>query len=189
MPEATRRAIYGTEDVPVAKPRTEPGKSEEGREPLVVARRQEFEVPAAQPRRAMPPPVAPHPVRPQPVRPSQPSRHAAPPSRPQPAPGPAPLRPVEQRRLAPETQPRPAPQETSHPQRRQPQRRRQAPPPVLQPEPEGPRTPARAAFQAAPPMQHAHRGTGRRHRLFANMDEVRRGIILREILGPPKAFE
>ena len=198
LPDATRRMLYG-DDAPVARPRAEPRAGEQG--PVVAKPKGTLNVPTAQPRRVVPPPEAPKQVQPRPAQPvPYPAQRPVPSPRPQEVQTGTPLRPAqEQRRVAPEPQRHVASEEQRRPapeQRRpapppvvhgRPQQRRKTPPPILTEEREGP-APARQPIQQGPAMQPKRRSSQKR-RMFADTRELQRAIILREVLGPPKAFE
>lgn len=203
MPETTRRMLYG-DDVPTARPRFG-DDDDEG--PVIAPSRREPQLPTAQPRqqqRRVPPPVAPRqstqrtataaPQRPvpPPVRPVAPAPRAET-ARERAADASTPFRPQEQqRRLAPE-QRRAAPPMRQAPQRTQQAQRPAAPPPVVvQPAQQTRRRPAQAPGLPPPPQRPAARKAQRAPsatRFFEHRGELRRAILLREILGPPKAFE
>ncbi len=80
-----------------------------------------------------------------------------------------------QRQIPPQ-KPRPAPIARRHAQ----------PPPVpVAIQEEGPRAPLRAAKQRKPRV----RAKGQHSRWLSHPDDLRRGIVLSEILGPPKALQ
>lgn len=203
LPEATRRMLYG-DDVPTARPRSFGGEDdEEG--PVTVAPRREPQIPTAQPRqgqrRVAPPPLAPRQSTQRvetasPTRPVVPQRRADAPRLERPADTATAFRPVEeQRRVAPPMR------QQAPPMRQAPQAsRRAAPPPVVRPQPTQRReappaqvqqlrrrvVPKPAAPQPKPALQKTRRAG---ERFFADRGDLRRAILLREILGPPKAFE
>lgn len=190
LPDATRRMLYG-DSVPTAQPRT--FDDEEVGRPVVVPQQRAPQVPTAQPRqgqpqRPVPPPVAPRRAQPAtvpPARPATPPMRVPAPQQRRTAQGPATIRPQESQR-----------QQT--PPMRQPQQvqrtvRRDAPPPLVQataqqqqsrkPAPKSRPTPVK------PERQAARRATAEVGRYFDDREDLRRAIVLREILGPPKAFE
>jgi len=210
LPEATRRMLYG-DDVPTARPRGFGGEDdEEG--PVTVAPRREPQIPTAQPRqgqrRVAPPPLAPRQSTQRvetasPTRPVVPQRRADAPRLERPADTATAFRPVEeQRRVAPPMrQQAPPMRQQTPPMRQAPQAsRRAAPPPVVRPQPTQRREAPPAQVQqlrrrvvpkpAAPQPKPALSKTRRAgERFFADRGDLRRAILLREILGPPKAFE
>lgn len=184
LPEATRRLLYG-EGTKTAEPR--------GATPPPV--------PQGRPRQAVPAiPVSREQAQPRPG-PQPQVRPTAQPARP--VPRPAPQRPAQPVQRA--QQPRPLPQPHQRPQRRprpQPQRppQPQAPPPAEAEEPARParqarRRPARRPGPARPRTAQRPRSARRvkrarpaTHALFSGLDDVRRGIVAAEVLGPPKAL-
>ncbi len=212
LPEATRRRLYGEgpgadTDIPVARPRTqapaarpvaqgpesvydrlpaweletrdehalagwEKAAQEDRRVPWEEA--EERPVPAASQRRA-PIPVQ---QRPRPQQPAPPSEED-------------PLR--QARELMEQILGRSAPpQEPARPLRPQRERRRPAarkpqPPPAA---PKPAQTQAAQARPEAPDAPRAARAKSHKfYDLISDMDSVRRGIILLEVLGPPKALQ
>jgi len=191
LPEKTREILFGRGKVQQAKP----AQSQEG--PRAGG---EYEQPVRPVRPAGVPPVAtPRQVRAD-AEPVRPRTH--PPARPQPRPAPGrPARPPQPPRAVPPAQgarpqPRPAARRTEDESgpRMRPQdmqqfsaeRMRQqamarlaggAPKPPAPPGARAPQPPAAAQRQPEP----AHGVTA----LIRNLDEVRRGVILSELLGPP----
>jgi len=166
LPEATRRMFFGDSmEPPVAIPRGESSPEP----PVAVPRREP-------PRLQTPPP-----------------RRAAAPERPVP-----PVRTPEAPPRRIEAQPvlRPTAADIQRELRRTMQRAfqqtplRQAvrrPPPVVEEEREGP--PPEAPKPAKPPKRHrAEERPAPFGRLLGDLSDVRRGIILQEILGPPKSL-
>ena len=173
IPEATRRMLYGDGgDIPVAKPRTAETEHRRTAPPPhpVAARWVEVEqVPTRTP---------------EPVAFTQ-APPAAPPRAPQPAPrqsAPPPMRqPMQQtvRRQPQQTMPPPAPRPVRRPVRQV----QQAPPRRVV------EKPRKRAPQAQPvPTRPVSAGIGLIG-LLSTKNELARGILVREILGPPKAFE
>ncbi len=188
IPEATRRMLYGDgSDIPVAKPRT---AASEHHRPIpvtphpVTARRVELELEEGQkPILTVPPPppvyAPPHPV-------PQPAPQMMQPQRP------APIRqtPAQQvRRQTPAIQ---------QPIRREYQQQRSQARPHPQPaarrqyseEEEGPKK-KYVPPKPQPQMLQAKvtsSGSGL-HALLASKNDLARGILIKEILGPPKAYE
>lgn len=175
LPERTRRMIYG-DSVPTARPR-QPGG--EGQEPSGMRPEQPAPT-AARPmelrdlmdaflgerssasRRAEPPPIG--------RIPEEVRRPAVPPERP---------------RVQPQARPQPVRRHARPPAQRVAQPKRQ-PAPI-----EGQRPQPKPLAQAQRPPERPpapRRVPARRCRLLAGIEEVRRGIILSEILGPPKAL-
>ena len=180
IPEATRRMLYGDgSDIMVAKPRT--AASEHHRTPgpphPVGARQVEVDGEGPRPRPVPPVPPRPQPrpaptmqTRPMPVRQAPAAVHAKP--VPQPV-----------RREMPQPQSHLRPQ--SHPQT--------ARRPVIIEEKEGPTktvapTPQRKP-QARPATVQARSGGTSLTAMLACKEGLSRGILLREILGPPRALE
>jgi len=175
IPEATRRMLYGDgSDIMVAKPRT--AASEHRYTPAqphpVAARQVDMEREGPMPRSVPPvPPVLPRPQpRPIPVRQTPVVVQA---------------RPVPQpvRREMPQSQPYPRSQSHLQTARR----------PVIIGEKEGPvkpvaPTPQRKP-QARPATVQARSGGTSLAAMLACKEGLSRGILLREILGPPRALE
>jgi hypothetical protein len=170
IPEATRRMLYGDgSDIPVAKPRT--SETEHRYTPVtphpVTARQVEVDIAPPKPPepfvQARPvPPRAPQPV---------PYRPASPPMR----------QPMQQtmRSQPQQTMPPPASRPVRHPVRQV----QQAPPRRVA-EPPRKKTPQQQPVPVRPaPVRIGLVG------LLSTKNELARGILVREILGPPKAFE
>lgn len=184
LPEATRRMVYGDGGPPEARPQPAPPGVRTAR-PAQPAQRpvpseldqmpEAFRriVEALQPelaRQAPPKPVQPAPAAPQrppspPLRPArQEARRAFPSLEAQSR---RPVQPIPPQRVQREQVQRPRPQAT-RPAKPRPQRRRPVPRPA----------PVAARGRRRPPPP---RGL----RLFDDLQDVRRGIVLSEILGPP----
>jgi hypothetical protein len=207
LPEATRQVLYGGTDVPVAKPKT-------GGTPV---QRNEYQPKVARPAAGKPVPYPP-PVRPQAQpqpRPVTPRRNV--PAQPASVPAQSLRERVQEVRVQMQQALEQASMPTDAPPQRpkqvtipapQPRQRQAAPPPVSAPYP--PR-----AKRPQPVQQHAVRDgewdgegprprsvrslpsasepQGKRHQgglaaMLRDMNGVRSGIVLGEILGPPKAF-
>jgi len=176
IPEATRRMLYGDgADIMVAKPRRD--SSERRAAPTrphpVTAR--EVKVEQGQPQQPPRPFVQPQPTtRPEPqpkpfVQTPQPTRPATPPMR-QPM-------PQTLRQPAPQTRPRRKPYSAPTPSHVRAESARRAPA----------RTAPKMRTQ---PVAAETAGTGLNLlAMLASKDDLARGILLREILGPTKAFE
>lgn len=203
LPEATRRTLYGESGPPVAQPRQAPPvtppppAAEAG--PLEkldstgqrrAATEQVRNVPAQStggktpPQRvAGAPPAAPRPA-PRPVSLDdlwqQMQREVQ--RRMQPAPAAAPPAPVHQQAPAAPAAPRQA-QQRPRQQRHKQKHVRPAAPAAQQRPRTAPASPAAAPQRRAPAPRPC--GTA----LFTNLDDVRRAIMLREVLGPPRAME
>ena len=192
LPPATRRAIYGSSDVPVARERGAAPQSERARQ---LARLEETaKGPAAVPERvpaAFEPRVA-RPAQPIQVRPVSAQPVQPPPVRPQPvAPGPTTFRQRAQtireqigKALEDAIEQATAQQQAPPPTPRRPQPRRAKAPPPRPAAPGGRREPARRPAVPSP----ARRAEAAPHVLFSDLGGIRRGIVLSEILGPPKAL-
>ncbi|MBI5093289.1 MAG: hypothetical protein HZB26_12720 [Candidatus Hydrogenedentes bacterium] len=176
LPEATRRMIYGTPEVPMARParpavfeEDREGINDEGEEAprgraqktpdvLVLLQQMAQQAQGAAPVSRTPAPVA----RPVPARPA----------------GQPPMRrvPVEQAPLRPA-----APQRQTPPPRQQPKQRpmpaQAVPPKAVVPPP--------AAKAAAPRRE---RKAAPLRAILRDLDDVRRGIVLAEVLGTPKGL-
>lgn len=189
IPEATRRMLYGDgSDIPVAKPRT--AASEHHRPtPVtphpVTARRVDLEQEEGQkPIFTVPPPPPvyspPHPV-------PQPAPQMMQPQRP------VPIRqtPVQQVRRQPPVMQQPLRREYQQQQRPQPRPRPQpAARHTYQDEEEGPKK-KYVSPKPQPQMRQATATSGgySLHALLASKNDLARGILLKEILGSPKAYE
>ena len=212
LPEETRRMLFGEPATPAAKPaqpKRNPYPFVEVRDVFNEVRRQ-IEVQTAKPKQGAPRPQAPppvpqqqtpaqrqqHPLQPQ-YRPAQQQQRPAPPQRPQPQQRHVQTQhPVAPPRPAPRPQPpRMVPQQSEGAMQRQQQtderrysqqQRRQQPRatgPLREPD-EGPTMPIQRAKQ-----ERLRAPQRRRSRWLANSEDLRRGIILAEILGPPKAMQ
>jgi hypothetical protein len=211
LPEETRRMLFGDTATPVAKP----AQPKRNPDPFVQVRdifnelRRQIEPQTAKPRqgapRPQPPtippqvsqaPRQPHPLQPQfrPAQQQQPPRPATPtrppsPSRPvitshpvaPPRPAPRPQPP----RMVPQQSQGAAPRQVSVQQQRPaPLQRRQQQRPLVSvvEEEEGPHMPL-------PTQKKPRAKAARQHsRWLSNHNDLRRGIILSEILGPPRAM-
>lgn len=197
LPEVTRRMLFGEEvPPPTARPAGPHDAGAEGtiivakpRQPAPVGR---VEPRVATPRVGAPPPPIPGRMSappPPPVRPraapqvTRAQAAEAPPRRPMPQPESRPIPRVEEGQMARESQP---PKPFSPPRRPSaPRRPPRAPMPIPQDVDEGP----------APEPVRRHRQAERRPKpqpefvLFRDMDDLRRAIVLREVLGPPKALQ
>jgi len=177
LPEATRRLLYGNEEPERAAPDT-------SAQPL--RGRREWRPPVAVPRGRPTQPVVPPPVPPAPSRRAKPIQQRAPQPR-----VPRPQRPAKtaQRRVP---QPPGTPVSVHEVLRRGPQARPAAKP-AQRPAPESPQRPrprARRRPTAAPPPQRPAPHRVKRKRapakaLFSGLDDIRQGVVMREILGPP----
>ena len=219
LPEATRRTLYGDPDMPTARPRRGPAEWEggEGQPPVAFPMREVREeprptrpvaaeapdarhVPAERSRRI--PGGSPH--GPAPVSPRRPTtleemfremqrrveeQMGKPPEAP--APQPPPRQPKQPKRTAPVTY--------EQARKRQQAERAKAMERQHRPRPESPRhaprpgAPAAAARSVVPAEADRARARKQRERhapvLFQNLDDVRRGIILSEILGTPRSLQ
>jgi hypothetical protein len=168
LPEATRRLLYGTPEKPASE-----------------TRRESPQVRTAQPRTAPPvqrqqPQQIPRPVQPQMQRPAQ--QTVAPP-------------PPPPRRRAPGRQPEGKPETVSLQARHEQmmaQRRKQ----LQDAQAQHAATVQRAQQIRQGAIEPAQVAPASRRRkapavsaLFSNLDDVRRGIVMMEVLGTPKAFE
>ncbi len=167
LPEATRRMLFGSPEKPAAE-----------------ARREEAPVRTAQPR------VAPQVERPRP----QPVRRPLGPQAPRqaretvtPPPPPVRRRPAPQPAVQPETVSMQARHEQMMAQRMKQLRDAQAQHSAMIQRAQQIRQRGAAAVAPQPRARRkaAPSGAG----LFSNLDDVRRGIVMMEVLGPPKAFE
>jgi hypothetical protein len=117
-------------------------------------------------------------------RPVEEQRRVAPPMRQQAPPMRQQAPPMRQ---APQASRRAAPPALVRPQ---PTQRREAAPPPAQPQPQQQRRRVAPSKHAAPQPKPAQQKTRRAgERFFTDREDLRRAILLREILGPPKAFE
>ncbi len=202
LPEEMRKMLFGESATQTAKPATRQPRQidpfDETRHVPQDARR-EFEPKTAQPRQGTPrPPVPPQP-RPQmrqappPPRPAERQRPPVPPRQapkeqqprmtPQMSEGSQPRAPQPQMRQAPQM--RQQPQQQSQPQQ---QRRQQAPPRIRTQQvenEEGPRSP----MPKRAPAQKVVRAPRVSSSWLSTKADVRRAIVLTEILGPPKALQ
>lgn len=182
LPEEARRRYYGDAATPVAQPRAAeaarpvPAPPQRRRESVpsedgpsleeLLGRLFDPDKPAPKPQptpaQRMQPTEQPRrvPVPPQPAPQAQPAQRRMPPT-PQRAPQ---AQPAAQRRM---------------PQARPGQRREAQEGPVMRPSPQT-RAPQREMRPAAAPRSRF---------LFSGLDDVRRGIILQEVLGPPKSLQ
>lgn len=176
IPPEIRRQLYGDlDDVPMARPRE------------------------STPPRRMPPSIAPQ------SREAMPSlEESTPPRRAQAPQRQAPQRQMPQRQIPDRQAPQRQAPQVQAPQRRAPQQQASAPPQQRRPQP----APQRASREARPayavpvapidqntqraPAQVAARTPGKPVRsaseLFATRDDLRRGILASEVLGPPRAL-
>lgn len=206
LPPATRRAIYGSSDVPVARAKDvalserssvlaeleRAGKS--GSAAMPERTPSVFEPRTARPAPTRPMAARPPQTRPTPPRPVQTSRMQRPPAMPQRG-APTLRERAQDIRAQIEKALQQAVEEALPPQAPPPVRRtapRSAAPrrAVASPAPEE-RSVAQPRHEEAAPVHGAGpRGHRRRSSrgLFANMNDVRRGIVMSEILGPPKAL-
>jgi len=195
LPEETRRMLFGDPAAPTARPaapKRNPDPFVQVRDVIDELRRQ-IEPQVAKPRQgaprapqppALPPhapaaPKQPHPLQPQ-FRPAQPPPQRTAPQRP--APRPQPPRMVPQQSEGAMRREMQAPQQRPAPAAR----RQQAPRPAVQlrdPD-EGPTMPVPRAQQPKQPS----RAPRRRRRWLATPVDLRRGIVVAEILGPPRAM-
>lgn len=207
LPEETRRMLFGEPEAPTAKP-AQPKRSPD---PFVEVRdifnemRRQLEVPTAKPKQGAPRQQTPPPVPQQRVPPARPAHPQQPQFRPaqqpqrtaqQQRPQPQPRHMHTQRPAAPRPQPpRMVPQQSQGAMQRQqqveerrsvqPQRRQQPQPAARLMEPdEGPTIPIQRAKQERPRTVRRRRG-----RWIASPEDLRRGIVLAEILGPPKSMQ
>lgn len=198
LPEETRRMLFGETAPPTARPRGRDDSMDEEDEDVIVARPRRVEPRMAKPRPGSPRPPAQTVPAAQPVQ-RQPARQTPfPPPRPQAQPpfrAPATQKPPPPPRQTPATEiprMRPAPLEGQMQRQipphvpRAPQRRRQptVPPALVEPQ-EGPQQPFR------PSSSEPQRGPSeprRRRMWFAGTRDLRRAIVLTEILGPPKSL-
>lgn len=182
LPEEARRRYYGDAETPVAQPRGAeaarpvPAPPQRGRESVPLEEGPSLEELLGRlfdPDRPAPKPQPAPAQRMQPTE--QPRRVPAPPQR-------APQAQPAQRRMPPTPQraqqAQPAAQRRM-PQARPAQRRESQEGPVMRPSPQA-RAPQREARPAAAPRSRV---------LFSGLDDVRRGIILQEVLGPPKSLQ
>ncbi|MDZ4858875.1 MAG: hypothetical protein SGI88_07805 [Candidatus Hydrogenedentes bacterium] len=196
LPEETRRMLFGDSGPPKTRPAARTSQLDPFDEPRHVAKEQRstFEPQTAKPRQGTPrPPKPPTPRRePQPVR-QQPRQQSA--------------RPVEDRR--PPVPPRHAPQhqqqpmtprvsEGQMPRQQQPPVRRQPPQAPQHRQPAATQTPSlrREAAEGPRPqpqprvaVQQPVRARRPRNKWLASKDDVRRAMVLIEILGPPKGLQ
>lgn len=197
LPEATRRTLYGEGGPPVAQRRQEvpaapPRFPMPGMEPVPTRAPLERQVSSEQVRE----------IPTQPAGRKIPPRRAAEAGAPPTAQRPSTLddlwremqREV-QRRIQPAPAPAPQPvtaaPRQAQPQRQQPQRRQRQQP--RRPRPEEPAVQRRVQVEptapVAAPKRRAPAPRPRSTALFANLGDVRRAIMLREVLGPPRALE
>jgi len=169
LPEATRRMLYGAPDKPAAEARREAAPVRTA-QPRVAPR---LERPRPQPMRRPPQPQAPRQV----------LETATPP----PPPPPVRRRPAPPPETQPETVSMQARHEQMMAQRMGQLRDAQAQHAAMLQRAQQIRQGGAAAAAQQPRARRkaAPSGAG----LFSNLDEVRRGIVLMEVLGPPKAFE
>lgn len=198
LPEETRRMLFGEKTPPTAAP----AKPKQSADPFTEVRdmfnevRRQIEVQTAKPRQSAPKPQQP------PALPSQPAQAPRRPHPQQPEfrPAQSPPRQAVPQRMGPRPQqPRMVPQQSEGSMRREVQppkpppvpmaRRQQTPQRVAQRrlvEPdEGPKMPIQRPKRQEP-RRRAPRP--RRIALLATADDIRRGIVLSEILGPPRAM-
>jgi hypothetical protein len=198
MPPETRRMIYG-DQAPTARPRENNDQSEvtnwtellfpkQPPRPLEprTAKPRQSATPVATLQSPVPPPLTT--ARPAPegeaLRPLAPARPPVPPRPARPAPLQRPVRPtvpVQSGRQATPAMQRPRPQ--ARPHQRDPVRTARVP--VVE-EQEGSREVRMPVPPATPPQVRKKRPA---LTLFYNIEDVRRGIVLSEVLGPPKAFQ
>jgi hypothetical protein len=202
LPEETRRMLFGEKTPPTAtpaQPRQTPNPFGEVRDVLIELQRQ-FDAKTARPREgtSRPEPPAVPPAVPQAPRPAHPQQPQFRPEQVQPPRVPAPQRPAAPPRQPPRPQPpRMVPQQSqgAMPRQEQPYERRFAPP-TRQGQPrtaarrmrepdEGPTVPMQRASQKQPRA----RVSRRRSQWLSSPEDLRRGIILSEILGPPKCMQ
>lgn len=203
LPEETRRMLFGGPTTPAAKP----AQPKHNPDPFVEVRdifnemRRQIEVQTAKPKQGAPRPQTPPPVPQQsapmsrPAHPQQPQFR--PQQQPQRSPQPQPRHVQTQRPVAPPAQPpRMVPQQSQGAMQRQQQtderryaqqQRRQPTRPMvpLRDPDEGPTMPVPRATQERPRAKPVRR----RGRWIAGPEDLRRGIVLAEILGPPKSMQ
>ncbi|MCC6796776.1 MAG: hypothetical protein IT366_16785 [Candidatus Hydrogenedentes bacterium] len=207
LPEETRRMLFGEPAATTARP----AQPKHNPDPFVEARdifkevRRQIEVQTARPKQGAPRPQAPPPVPQQSAPMARPAHPQQPQFRPQQQPqrSPQPQRPPSQPRhvqtqrpVAPPAQPpRMVPQQSQGAMQRQQQtderryaqqQRRQPTRPVvpLREPDEGPTMPVSRARQERPRAKPIRR----RGHWIAGPEDLRRGIVLSEILGPPRAM-
>jgi hypothetical protein len=180
LPEATRRMIYGEQGVPTARTARPAGYAEDDRDGvndegdagraasgkrdvLVMLEEMARQAQGANPVTRTPTPVArpaPPQAAPQRAVPQQPVRRAS----------------MEPERVSPQARPVPAGRPAPRP----------VPAPPVSAKPAAP--PAKPAAKAPEPKREQRKAAGSLGALLRNMDDVRRGVIMSEILGTPKGM-